>query len=207
MEEKIKTLRFEMMITCACVRSCSFCLVRLMEISIGETRQPMDNQAENFSLHLHYIRMMENDQSAFISSSQPVDILQGNIISSNQENDSSTLDEPVFQTIKRMSSSLTKSSLSSSFSGDLLDVFRKFSYVLIPRQSSTILQQWDLWGPLILITTLAILLQSNATKASNGVEFAEVFSLMFLGAIVVTVCDEILRSSFSSLDFRSTRNY
>lgn len=136
---------------------------------------------------------MENDQSAFLSSSQPVDILQGNIVSPSQTNDSSTLDEPVFQTIKRTYSSilscLTKSSL--SLSGDLLSVFQKLTYVLFPRQSSTILQQWDLWGPLILITTLAILLQSNATKASNGVEFAEVFSLMFLGAIIVTVRKQI----------------
>ena len=66
-------------------------------------------------------------------------------------------------------------------------VFRKFSHVLLPRQSSSLLQQWDLWGPLILITTLGILLQSNATHTSNGVQFAEVFSLMFIGAIVVTV--------------------
>ena len=163
---------------------------------IGEIRQPMDNQAENIlssSSSFGIVSTMENDQSAFLSSSQPVDILQGNIVSPTQENDSSTLDEPVLQTIKRLSSfSLAKSSLSSSLSGDLLGVFRKLSYVLIPRQSSTILQQWDLWGPLILITTLAILLQSNATKASNGVEFAEVFSLMFLGAIVITVCEKIL---------------
>ncbi len=74
------------------------------------------------------------------------------------------------------------------FKGDLIGVFRKFNHALIPRQSSPLLQQWDLWGPLILITTLAILLQSNATKASNGVQFAEVFTLMFIGSIIVTVC-------------------
>jgi hypothetical protein len=73
------------------------------------------------------------------------------------------------------------------FTGDLFAVLRKFSHALLPRQSSSLLQQWDLWGPLILITSLAILLESHATKASNGVQFAEVFSLMFIGAIVVTV--------------------
>ena len=73
------------------------------------------------------------------------------------------------------------------FTGDFMAVLRKFSHVLLPRQSSSLLQQWDLWGPLILITTLAILLQSRATHESNGVQFAEVFSLMFIGAIVVTV--------------------
>jgi len=75
-----------------------------------------------------------------------------------------------------------------NFKGDLIAVFNKFNHALIPRQSSSLLQQWDLWGPLILITTLAILLQSNATKYSNGVHFAEVFTLMFIGSIIVTVC-------------------
>jgi hypothetical protein len=74
------------------------------------------------------------------------------------------------------------------FSGDLSAVFRKFGYVVIPRHSSTLLQQWDLWGPLILVTTLAILLQSNATKSSAGVQFAEVFTLMLIGSVAVTVC-------------------
>lgn len=73
------------------------------------------------------------------------------------------------------------------FSGDLSAVGRKFVYALIPRKSTTLLQQWDLWGPLILSTTLAILLQSNPTKGSNGVHFAEVFTLMLIGSIAVTV--------------------
>lgn len=114
---------------------------------------------------------MENDQNSFISSNNPVELIEGDIVSNIKQNDLSTLDEPVFQTIKR----------------DLFAVFRKFSYVIIPRQSSTLLQQWDLWGPLILITALAVLLQSNSTKISNGIQFAEVFSLMFIGAIIVTV--------------------
>ncbi len=78
-----------------------------------------------------------------------------------------------------------------SFQGDLGAVIRKFGYAIIPRHSSTLLQQWDLWGPLILVTTLAILLQSNATKSSAGVQFAEVFTLMLIGSIAVTVCYEI----------------
>ena len=90
-----------------------------------------------------------------------------------------------------------------SFSGDLSAVIRKFGYAIIPRQSSTLLQQWDLWGPLILVTTLAILLQSNATKASAGVQFAEVFTLMLIGSIAVTVCEDNAQMhrnlSFSSL--------
>ena len=66
-------------------------------------------------------------------------------------------------------------------------MIRKFGHTLVPRGSSTLLQQWDLWGPLILVTTLAILLQSSATKSSAGVQFAEVFTLMLIGSISVTV--------------------
>ena len=71
--------------------------------------------------------------------------------------------------------------------GDLSAVIRKFGHTLVPRGSSTLLQQWDLWGPLILVTTLAILLQSTATKSSAGVQFAEVFTLMLIGSVSVTV--------------------
>ncbi len=133
---------------------------------------------------------MDTDQSSFLSSSQPIEIIQGDIISNSKQNDLSTLDEPVFDTIKRSYFSFERR-FWFYFLGDLTAVLRKFSHALIPRQSSSLLQQWDLWGPLILITTLAVLLQSNATKVSHGVQFAEVFSLMFIGSIVVTVCDSL----------------
>ena len=77
---------------------------------------------------------------------------------------------------------------------------QKLSFVLLPRQSSALLHQWDLWGPLFLITSLAILLQSNATKESNGVEFAQVFLLMLFGAIIVTVSDAFIGLSFSLIN-------
>jgi hypothetical protein len=41
---------------------------------------------------------MENDQSPFLSS----DIIEGDIVSPSNRNDLSTLDEPVFETIKRL---------------------------------------------------------------------------------------------------------
>lgn len=140
---------------------------------------------------------INEDQVAFLnSSSQGIDMIEGDITSTinrNNRNELSTLDEPVLDTIKRLYFSAKKYFLIniymySIFSGDLGAVCRKFGYAIIPRHSSTLLQQWDLWGPLILITTLAILLQSNATKSSAGVQFAEVFTLMLIGSIAVTVC-------------------
>ncbi|UJR26500.1 hypothetical protein I4U23_007827 [Adineta vaga] len=128
---------------------------------------------------------MDSDQAPFLSSStQPIDMIEGDITSSSNRtnrNELSTLDEPVLDTIKR----------------DLGAVFRKFGYAVIPRHSSTLLQQWDLWGPLILVTTLAILLQSSATKSSAGVQFAEVFTLMLIGSIAVTVNSQLLGGKIS----------
>ncbi|CAF1072441.1 unnamed protein product [Rotaria sordida] len=124
---------------------------------------------------------MNNDQNSFLPSSQPIDIIDGNITSTSNQNELSTLDEPIFETIKR----------------DLSAVLRKFSHALIPRQSLTLLQQWDLWGPLILVTTLAILLQTNTTKTSSGMHFAEVFILMLIGSIAITINSQLLGGKIS----------
>ncbi|CAF3860186.1 unnamed protein product, partial [Rotaria magnacalcarata] len=117
---------------------------------------------------------IEDDETPFFSSSsQPMGMFTGDISGTGNQsnkNELSTLNEPVLDTIKR----------------DLGAVLRKFGYAVIPRESATLLQQWDLWGPLILVTILAILLQSSSTKVSSGVEFAQVFTLMLMGSIAVT---------------------
>jgi hypothetical protein len=45
---------------------------------------------------------MDNDQSPFLSSTQPIEIIEGDITSTSNQNSSSTLDEPVLETIKRL---------------------------------------------------------------------------------------------------------
>jgi hypothetical protein len=45
---------------------------------------------------------MENDQSPFLASIEPGNIIEGDIISPSNGNDLSTLDEPVCETIKRL---------------------------------------------------------------------------------------------------------
>ncbi|GFN98273.1 protein yipf [Plakobranchus ocellatus] len=52
----------------------------------------------------------------------------------------STLDEPVKETILR----------------DVKAVGNKFVHVLIPKKSRVLLKEWDLWGPLVLCTFLAM---------------------------------------------------
>ena len=54
-----------------------------------------------------------------------------------------TLDEPISETIKR----------------DLSAVGTKFAAVLWPQEKKSLLREWDLWGPLILCTIMATILQ------------------------------------------------
>lgn len=80
--------------------------------------------------------------------------------SSKADDEFSTLDEPVKETILR----------------DLRAVGKKFIHVLYPKRSSALLRDWDLWGPLLLCVTLALLLQGGAADSDDqgGPQFAEV---------------------------------
>lgn len=80
--------------------------------------------------------------------------------SSSRDDEFSTLDEPVKETILR----------------DVRAVGNKFIHVLYPKRSSALLRDWDLWGPLLLCVTLALLLQGGAADSDDqgGPQFAEV---------------------------------
>lgn len=81
-----------------------------------------------------------------------------------RDDEFSTLDEPVKETILR----------------DLRAVGNKFVHVLYPKRSSALLRDWDLWGPLLLCVTLALLLQGGAADSDDqgGPQFAEVTALL-----------------------------
>lgn len=86
--------------------------------------------------------------------------------STRRDDEFSTLDEPVKETILR----------------DLRAVGNKFIHVLYPKRSSALLRDWDLWGPLLLCVTLALLLQGGAADSEDqgGPQFAEVVTFLFL---------------------------
>ena len=96
-----------------------------------------------------------------------------------------TLDEPISQTIKR----------------DLSAVGTKFLAVLYPKEKKSLLKEWDLWGPLILCTFMATILQghdsSDAHEGDGGPEFAEVFVIVWVGAMIVTLNTKLLGGSIS----------
>jgi len=94
-----------------------------------------------------------------------------------------TLDEPISQTVKR----------------DLTAVGSKFMHVLYPKEKKSLLKEWDLWGPLILCTFMATILQGDgeSSQSDGGPEFAEVFVIVWVGAMVVTVNTKLLGGNIS----------
>ncbi|XP_078496269.1 protein YIPF6 [Lissotriton helveticus] len=103
--------------------------------------------------------------------------------SQTQEDDYSTLDEPVKDTILR----------------DLKAVGKKFVHVMYPKKSTALLRDWDLWGPLVLCVTLALMLQGGSanSKEEGGPQFAEVFVIIWFGAIVITLNSKLLGGTIS----------
>lgn len=111
----------------------------------------------------------------------------------DEDTDISTLDEPVIDTVMR----------------DASAVGRKFFHVLYPKQSKSLLKDWDLWGPLILCTVMAILLQGGTTNDDNKGDdkskdenpetfgFSQVFGLVAFGAVVVAFNSKLLGGSLS----------
>lgn len=102
---------------------------------------------------------------------------------SRRDEELSTLDEPVKETVLR----------------DLRAVGNKFVHVLYPKRSSALLRDWDLWGPLLLCVTLALLLQGGATDSQEqgGPQFAEVFVIVWLGSFVITLNSKLLGGTLS----------
>merc|ERR1712211_221773 len=67
-------------------------------------------------------------------------------------------------------------------------------------EKKSLLKEWDLWGPLILCTLMATILQGHSTEDSvsdGGPEFAEVFVIVWVGAMIVTLNTKLLGGSIS----------
>lgn len=84
---------------------------------------------------------------------------------------------------------------------DLNAVIVKFKYVLNPKLKNNMLKEWDLWGPLLLCTTMATILQTTSegdkSGDAGGPEFAEVFLIVWFGAAIVTINSKLLGGQIS----------
>nr|XP_046161430.1 protein YIPF6-like [Oncorhynchus gorbuscha] len=101
----------------------------------------------------------------------------------SQDIEYSTLDEPVKDTILR----------------DLKAVGKKFVHVMYPKKSSALLRDWDLWGPLLLCMTLALMLQGGSvdSKGDGGPQFAEMFVIIWFGSVIITLNSKLLGGTIS----------
>uniref|UniRef100_A0A8B9NE46 Protein YIPF n=1 Tax=Accipiter nisus TaxID=211598 RepID=A0A8B9NE46_9AVES len=96
--------------------------------------------------------------------------------SRSPDEDYSTLDEPVRDTIVSLCSVYGKT-------------------CVLPLS----LEDWDLWGPLVLCVSLALMLQGGSadSKDDGGPQFAEVFVIIWFGAVVITLNSKLLGGTIS----------
>ncbi|TNY17019.1 Yip1 domain-containing protein [Rhodotorula diobovata] len=105
----------------------------------------------------------------------------GGIQTETRSTGTDTLDEPVSETIMR----------------DLRTIGNKIVQVLHPTSGNAVLQDWDLWGPLIFCLTLAILLSTNAPADQSLPIFTGVFVIVWAGSVVVTLNAKLLGGKVS----------
>ncbi|KAJ1674725.1 hypothetical protein EV182_002690 [Spiromyces aspiralis] len=87
-----------------------------------------------------------------------------------------TLDEPISATILR----------------DLKKVWHKTVQVLVPKGRENALKEWDLWGPMLMCLSLAIIMSSLAPEKQASTVFTGVFVIVCFGSSVVTLNCKLL---------------
>ncbi|CAB4399249.1 Yip1-domain-containing protein [Rhizophagus irregularis] len=102
-----------------------------------------------------------------------------------------TLDEPVSVTILR----------------DLRNVAIKLQQVLNPKGRRDVLKDWDLWGPLILCLSLAIILSFNGPTGQDISIFTGVFVIVWCGSAIVTINAKLLGGAVSFFQSVCTLGY
>ena len=124
---------------------------------------------------------------AGMSTSRPA--AAGNMQNVDLETDFDTLDEPVWDTVRR----------------DLKTVGAKFSHVVLPHgDKQQLLRDWDLWGPLFICVGLSLLLQRNGGTEESAPQFAQIFTITFFGSIVVTANIKLLGGTISFFQDRKS---
>lgn len=97
------------------------------------------------------------------------------------DSDLDTLDEPVWDTVKR----------------DLRATGMKFGHVIFPSwDRQQLLKDWDLWGPLFICVGLSLLLHHHNPDGSAP-QFTQVFAITFFGSVVVTLNIKLLGGQIS----------
>ncbi|KAI9298026.1 terbinafine resistance locus protein [Neoconidiobolus thromboides FSU 785] len=112
---------------------------------------------------------------------QPTNQLDGRIGADNNSNKVyDTLDESIQETLLR----------------DLSNIWLKIQLVLMPNRVNDSLKEWDLWGPLLLCLSLAII---GAPDKQSATVFTGIFVIVWIGASIVTINSKLLGGTVSFL--------
>ena len=88
-----------------------------------------------------------------------------------------TLDESVWETLRRDAGAVA---------GNVRAVVVPFGGEYRREKSQAVLRNWDLWGPLVFTLVLALTLTAGSAKEKASATFTIVFSVLSLGALVLT---------------------
>ena len=88
-----------------------------------------------------------------------------------------TLDESVWETLRRDAGAVA---------GNVRAVVVPFGGEYRREKSQAVLRNWDLWGPLVFTLMLALTLTAGSAKEKASATFSIVFSVLSLGALVLT---------------------
>ena len=109
------------------------------------------------------------------------------------------------ETISTLDESLLK-----SLSRDLIHIWKRLRYVLLPicvSSKDPNLRSWDLWGPLLFCLLLSYTLSVHSNDSQASQIFATVFTLVWLGSVVVTLNAQLLGSPLWFFHSVSTLGY
>ena len=104
-------------------------------------------------------------------------------MSTSSSEPTSTIDEPIRDTIMR----------------DVNSIKKKFAFILYPSEGSVagLSRDWDLWGPFILCLLLSVILATQAGENQKGYVFALVYIFVFAGSALVTLNALLLKGNVS----------
>ena len=94
--------------------------------------------------------------------------------------------------------STLEESLAASLLRDLIQIGKRLKYVIIPvcqDIQDPHMKSWDLWGPLLFCIILAWTLSASADPSQGSEIFATVFTLVWVGSVVITVNAKLLGSN------------
>ncbi|OXA52689.1 protein YIPF6 homolog [Folsomia candida] len=124
--------------------------------------------------------------------------LEGDIITRNNqkvtvEGELNTLDEPIFDTIKR----------------DLTAVGNKVYNAMLPMKNPNyLLVEWDLWGALFFATYIGLILQQMNYYNPDASQFPQIILIVCLGTAAVTYTHVVmLRTNTSIFQYISVLGY